>query len=166
MVKAVIFDWGDTLMRDFPGMQGPMALWPAVEIVSGAAEALRALDHRSLVCCVASNAGDSDAELMGLALERAGIRSYFQHLFTSKELGSAKPDPRFFIELASRLGLAPGECVMVGNDYQKDILGARAAGMQTVWLRGDAVQETHADTLAISRMDELPGAISHLAHQP
>jgi len=27
MIKALIFDWGDTVMRDFPDCKGPMADW-------------------------------------------------------------------------------------------------------------------------------------------
>lgn len=162
-MKAIIFDWGDTLMRDFPQYPGPMASWPVVEVIDGAAEALEGLD-RSLVCCVASNAGASDAALLGQALERVGIRSYFDHLFTSKELGAAKPDPRFFIEAATRAGAAPNQCVMVGNDYVKDIIGAKQAGMRTVWLdvgASGSAEHPHADHI-IRRIDELPGLIRAL----
>lgn len=166
MVKAMIFDWGDTLMRDFPDMQGPMAFWPVVAILDGVAEALKLLDG-SLVCCVASNAGASDAELMGLALERAGIRVYFHHLFTSRELGAAKPDSRFFMEAANRIGVEPNECVMVGNDYVKDIVGARQAGLHTVWLDVDAsgpAENRHAEYV-IRSMAELPGVIRELLNR-
>jgi FMN phosphatase YigB (HAD superfamily) len=166
MVKAIIFDWGDTLMRDLPNWQGPMAFWPEVEIVDGVTEALEALAP-SLVCCVASNAGASDAELMGLALERGGIRANFHHLFTSKELGAVKPDSRFFTEALQRIGVAPNECVMVGNDYEKDIAGAKQAGLHTVWLVAGAsvpAESGHADYV-IRRMDELPGVIRRLVNR-
>jgi FMN phosphatase YigB (HAD superfamily) len=39
------------------------------------------------------------------------------------------------------LGISPGECVMVGNDVQRDIEPAQVAGMRTflvdTWLSGD-----------------------------
>lgn len=159
MVQAVIFDWGDTLMRDFPDRPGPMAFWPTVEIVDGVKEVLKGL-NRSLVCCVASNAGASDGDLMGLALERVGIRRYFRYLLTSKELGVAKPDPLFFIEVAKRVGAAPSACIMVGNDYVKDIIGAKQVGMHTVLLC-DGADRPHADYV-IHTMYELPGVIRRL----
>ena len=59
-VKAVVCDWGDTLMRVFE-FQGPMAYWPHVALVPGVAEALEQLAGQ-VTLCVASNAGDSDAE--------------------------------------------------------------------------------------------------------
>lgn len=165
-VRVIIFDWGDTLMRDLPGQEGPMAFWPTVELVPGVKEALAELDP-GLVCCVASNAGVSDAALMGLALERGGIREYFTHLFTHRELGAAKPDVRFFAEAARRAGAAPEECVMVGNDLERDIRGARRAGMKTVWLapEGDSGRRSDVPSQAdvvITSMRELPQAIRRL----
>jgi len=129
--KVVIFDWGDTVMRDFAGFPGPMVDWPRVETIDGIEESL-AIISSHFTTCLASNAGNSNAELMGLALERVGIRSYFTHLFTSKELGYKKPDSNFFIEIASRLGVNPTECIMIGNDYEKDIVPSKMVGMKTI----------------------------------
>lgn len=167
MIRAAIFDWGDTLMHDFPEMQGPMAYWPTVAVIEGVSEALKGLE-RSLVCCVASNAGASDAELMALALERAGIRQYFQHFFTSKELGASKPETRFFEEVARRVGVQPQECVMIGNDYVKDITGAKRAGMHTVWFNPHTSQSVfHSDAdFVIVSLTELPGVIQKLRGVP
>lgn len=43
----------------------------------------------------------------------------------------AKPHPAPLIEAAARLGLAPGECIYVGDD-ERDIVAGLAAGMGTV----------------------------------
>jgi FMN phosphatase YigB (HAD superfamily) len=131
-LKAVIFDWGDTVMRDFPEYKGPMAYWPIVEIIKGIDKTLEYLQNK-LICCLASNAGDSDAELMGIALSRTNLRPYFQHLFTSHELGAKKPDPIFYSQLLRKLDLEPEQCIVVGNDYQKDIVPAKSIGMITIW---------------------------------
>ncbi|RPJ49817.1 MAG: GNAT family N-acetyltransferase, partial [Chloroflexi bacterium] len=40
---ALVFDWGNTLMRVFPEYSGPMASWPEVADVDGAVNALEAL---------------------------------------------------------------------------------------------------------------------------
>lgn len=157
-VKAIIFDWGDTLMRDFP-YEGPMVTWPRVEAIPGAREALKHLYER-FMCAVASNAGFSDGELMAQALDRVGMRDFFRHFFTSRELGVEKPDPEFFHEILRRMDMLPQECVMVGNTYEKDIAPAKAVGMRTVWLSEDGTQDGHpcADVI-ISSMDELEGVI-------
>jgi len=130
-IEAVVFDWGNTLMRAL-AFEGPMARWPQVMLIPGVREMLAGLAGR-VVCGVASNAGDSDAELMGQALARVGIRRYFDYLWTSRELGATKPELEFFQGVLTELALPPQECLMVGDDYEKDILPARAVGMRTVW---------------------------------
>jgi putative hydrolase of the HAD superfamily len=159
-IRAVIFDWGDTLMRDLQ-YPGAMVHWPRVELVPGAVEALEAIEGQ-YICCLASNAGDSDAALMAQALDRAGIRRYFDHLWTSRELGANKPDTRFFQAVLQNLRLAPTECVFVGNDYQKDIVPAKASGMRTVWLAPPALADDSAADRTIARLEELPGTIDAL----
>jgi FMN phosphatase YigB (HAD superfamily) len=129
--RVVIFDWGDTVMRDFAQFRGPMVRWPKVEVMEGIAESLPEI-HRRFSICIASNAGDSDAMLMAQALERVELRSYFDFLYTSKELGCAKPNPKFFEEIVNRIAVGPEQCVMVGNDYEKDIIPAKMTGMKTI----------------------------------
>lgn len=46
----------------------------------------------------------------------------------------AKPHPAPLLEAARRMGLAPGQCVYVGDDL-RDVQAGRAAGMQTVAVR-------------------------------
>lgn len=162
-IKAIIFDWGDTLMRDSTQYQGSMAFWEKVEAIPGVVTALEAI-HKHYICCVASNAGDSDQELMGVALNRVGLRSYFQHLFTSRELGFTKPDLNFFKQILSHLNLQPEECMMIGNDYEKDIIPAKAVGMRTILFNEEPSdsENTKADATIYS-MEQLYEAIIKLS---
>lgn len=75
---------------------------------------------------------------MGQALARVDLRQYFHHLFTSKDLGAAKPSPEFFRAILAAIGAEPEECIMIGNDYAKDIASAKAVGLRTIWLAKDA----------------------------
>ena len=45
-----------------------------------------------------------------------------------------KPDPRYYLELCGTLGLAPEDCLMVGNDEREDMFAASAAGLNTFLL--------------------------------
>jgi HAD superfamily hydrolase (TIGR01509 family) len=162
IINTIIFDWGDTVMRDFPESKGAMVYWPHVEVVNGAEEALKSM-HQKFTCCLTSNAGDSDATMMGLALERINIRQYFQYLFTSKELGTKKPNPDFYKNILDKLNVKPQECVAVGNDYEKDIVPAGTLGIKTIWLSTmkNMVSGEKADYI-IKSMQELPLAIEKL----
>ncbi|QAA75870.1 MAG: hypothetical protein BIP78_0102 [Candidatus Bipolaricaulis sibiricus] len=132
-VRAVLFDWGGTLMREIPGFDGPMADWPRVEAVSGAGEALRAL-HGRYVIAVATNAALSDERLVRAALARAGLAAYVSVVVTARDLGLSKPDPLFFRRVLERVGCSAAEAVMVGDGYSADIIGAKSAGLRAVWL--------------------------------
>jgi putative hydrolase of the HAD superfamily len=73
-----------------------------------------------------------------------------ERLFISSEIGYPKPDGRFFAEAQAQLGLPPGEILLVGDDWTNDILGARSAGWQAVWLcrKPIATREPHVRSLA------------------
>lgn len=157
MIRLLIFDWGGTVMTDY-GEPGPMYLWKEVSWVPGCREAMMALD--SIPCCIATNAGISDTAAMRRALERIGAEGFFSHFFSSKDLGVSKPDRRFFEAIAGKTGTAASECVMIGNDYEKDICGAKQAGMRTVFYNPTSVSGPFpmADTV-ISEMERLPEII-------
>lgn len=132
-LRAVVFDWGDTLMRDFPGYSGPMAHWPRVRTLPGVHAALGRIPGH-LTCCVATAAADSDAELLAAALARVRIRHHFRHLLTSRELRVQKPDPAFYREICRHLELSPGQVLMVGDSLEKDIRPAHEVGLRTIWI--------------------------------
>jgi putative hydrolase of the HAD superfamily len=152
--KALIFDWGDTIMRDF-GLPGCMADWENVAWIPGIEEVLKEVST-IFPCIIATSAGHSGTPEMIAALKRVGADKYFDHFFSSKDLGYDKPDPWFFIETANRSGFAPGDCVMIGNIYEKDITGAKKAGMQTAFFNEKNLpgQYTDADII-FTRFDQL-----------
>lgn len=52
-----------------------------------------------------------------------------QHVVISSEVGWKKPAPPFFARLGEQCGLAPEEILLVGDDWDNDYRGARAAGL-------------------------------------
>jgi putative hydrolase of the HAD superfamily len=132
MIRALVFDWGDTVMRVFPEYSGPMAHWPRVEVVPGIENALREV-KKSYVTALASNASDSGSSLVRDALERAGLEKYFDEVFTARDLNATKPDSAFYRGILHNLKLAPDEVVMIGDQFETDIAGAKKAGFWTIW---------------------------------
>lgn len=130
--KIIIFDWGDTLMRDFPEKHGPMCDWDVIEVMEGVPETLNELS-KIFTLVVATNAGVSDTNLMRQALKRGNIEHFFTHFFSSKDLGYSKPDVRFFLSICQHTGVNPQDCIFIGNDYYKDIVGAANAGMYPIF---------------------------------
>lgn len=60
-----------------------------------------------------------------------GLDDYFESILCSEDFGALKPDPRPFAALAQALSTPPELMLYVGNKHEYDILGAKAAGMQT-----------------------------------
>ena len=164
MIQAVVFDWGDTVMRNLPGYSGPMVHWPVVEIVPGAEQALSALQP-AYKLALATNAQDSGTELVRAALHRVGLEGYFDFVLTARDLGADKPDPRFFQALLQRLGSAADKTVMVGDDYQTDVAGAKAVGLKAVWFNAASAPCPSVHPLHDAEVDAmagLPAALDHL----
>jgi len=67
-------------------------------------------------------------------LEMLGLQDFFDGIFISSEQGCKKPSPMFFQSLLEKYGLEPGESIMIGNDEAADIAGAKAAGMDSLYI--------------------------------
>ena len=164
-IRVLVFDWGDTLMRYLPSFGGSPAGAPGTELVPGVVEALAALPS-DLIRCVATNASDVDAERLRLALAHGGIAHQFSHLFTPRELGALKPDPRFFRRILETLGVEPVASVMIGDAYANDVCAARAVGMRTIWFcDAPLTRAAPCADRVIRTMADLPAAVASLAEQ-
>ena len=73
------------------------------------------------------------------ALTAAGLREYFDVVIDSSLVGVEKPDPAIFRAALDALGTAPEEALYVGDLYDVDVVGARAAGMDAVLLTSSSV---------------------------
>jgi HAD superfamily hydrolase (TIGR01549 family) len=162
-VKAIIFDWGDTIMRDYPEFDTPMYTWKHVEYIPDMEAALEAL-YDKYIMVIATNAGQSDTAAMIKALKRLGADKYFNYFFSSKDLGYQKPDVRFFMAITDAINISPQQCIMIGNLYEKDIIGAKDAGMLTILFdeKSNEIALPKADSI-IHSMKSLPETIKFVS---
>jgi putative hydrolase of the HAD superfamily len=65
------------------------------------------------------------------AFQALGLRELFRVFLISSKLGVVKPAPRIFAYAIERLGVAPGEILLV-DDVAENIEAATAAGLQGV----------------------------------
>ena len=98
--------------------------------VPGARALVEALARRVRLAVVSNNIlAEQEAKL-----NEFGMRPFVDALVVSAEVGVSKPDPAIFQIALARLGLPPGEAVMVGDSWPIDIVGATRAGLRAVWL--------------------------------
>ena len=72
-------------------------------------------------------------------MKTAGIDKYFEYFFLSEDLGYMKPDRRFFDAAITKMGVKPEQCLVIGDDYKVDILGAMNAGISQVWYNQNGI---------------------------
>ncbi len=101
------------------------------ELREGVGDVLRWLQGRGLRLGLAANQPARVLE----ELDRLGIGQYFSHREVSGHHGFRKPDVRLFLRACDDLGVAPEECIMVGDRIDNDIAPARLLGMRTVLFR-------------------------------
>lgn len=67
-------------------------------------------------------------------LNHLGLLNVFDGIYISSCFGFRKPDVRFFRTLLDEQKLDPKKCLMIGNDRETDIAGAKAAGINTFYM--------------------------------
>jgi len=92
-------------------------------------------------------------------LERTGIADRFEFVHISDDCGHAKPAAEIFLRACTMAGVAPQDAMYIGDLYEIDAIGARAAGLHGVWLNRDATQDREHAPPTIRGLDELPSLV-------
>ena len=88
-------------------------------------------------------------------MNNCDIMKYFDHVFTSETIGINKPHPKIFQWAMSSVNGKKEECIMIGDDFEVDILGAKSAGMDQVFFNPDEIKEKIRPSFEIKSLLEL-----------
>ena len=130
-------------------MLGALSFEPYPE-VAGVLRELRGLGHALVVV------SNWDCSLPGW-LEGAGLRDLLGEVVSSAAVGAAKPDPAIFTAALERTGARPEDAVHVGDSLEKDVAGARAAGIRPVLVCRDG--DPPGGVEVIGTLSELPSLL-------
>ena len=72
--------------------------------------------------------------------ERCGLEGYFQFAVFAQDYGIHKPDPQLFDIAVGHAGCTKDQLLHVGDSFQNDVLGAKQAGVRSVWLNRHGVK--------------------------
>jgi putative hydrolase of the HAD superfamily len=72
-------------------------------------------------------------EVQYIKLKNSGIQNYFEEIITSERAGVKKPDLRIFDFSIKSANASKNNAVMIGDDFQADILGAKQFGISAIW---------------------------------
>ncbi|MBI5350945.1 MAG: HAD-IA family hydrolase, partial [Chloroflexi bacterium] len=126
------------------------------------------LQERGLKLAIVSNAADS-ANVQRL-IDNAHLRSYFDPIIISANVGVPKPNPRIFDPVLKTWGFTANEVVVIGDTLGADILGAKNAHIKSIWvtMQADTPYNTaHRDTIVpdaiCDSLDQLPAILQQIA---
>lgn len=94
-------------------------------------------------------------------LIRMGLQHFFDTVVISETIHHTKPDPKLFKIALEGISCSPKESMMVGDSINRDIGGAKAAGMTTVWLKSSKkgrVKPNHT----ITNLRQLPSLLEKI----
>ncbi|WP_246248863.1 HAD family hydrolase [Chelativorans alearense] len=142
-IRAVLFDCGDTIADEateekLPGSEVVVR----AELIPGAADMVR---HIAAAGYRLALVADGPRETFENILKPAGLWGLFEAHIISGEVGELKPSPKMFAAALERLGLRGSDArstVMIGNNLSRDIKGANAFGIPSIFF-GRSRRRTH-----------------------
>lgn len=133
-ILAICLDSGDTLVDEGTEIKDAAGVVLQAHLIPGAAELLQQLKQMGYpLALVADGPAASFQNILG----HFGLYNHFHALAISEIVGVEKPDERMFRAALDQLRIEQadyGRVLMVGNNLSRDILGANALGLTSVWL--------------------------------
>ena len=133
-ILAVCLDCGDTLVDEATEVKNSAGVTQQAELIPGAAALIDALKARGYALGLVA---DGPSGTFRNVLTQHHLYHYFDAFAISGEVGVEKPDARMFQSALQQLQIEPtdyGRVLMVGNYLARDIKGANALGLISVWL--------------------------------
>ncbi len=129
-IKLWCFDLGDTIMQEETEVKDPSKTTLEAQLFPGMKEALQQLKHQGYRLALIA---DTRPGTYKNVLRQHGIYDLFSAFAISEELQTSKPHRRMFDHVLQELHVDAEDAVMCGNNLARDIAGANALGMRTVW---------------------------------
>lgn len=94
-------------------------------------------------------------EVQDIKIKANELDKYFTTITTSEEAGSKKPDLQIFKYALAKAGALPEESLMIGDDMDVDIKGAKAAGIDGLFCNFDKIKHNEQATFEVKSFAEI-----------
>ncbi len=139
---AILFDLGDTLMDESTEVKDGRGTTLSADLFPGTAEALNTLAQRGYRLALVA---DAYREGPRNVLRQHGLLDLFETLSISEDVGIEKPAPEMFHHALETLGIPQSDyprVVMVGNNLERDVVGANRLGIRSVFFHANERRRT------------------------
>ena len=121
-------------------------------LVDGAIDLLSYLKSKKYHLYIITN---GFTHIQNIKMRESGLQVYFEQLFTSDKVGANKPNRRMFEHAVKTVNAKKSESLMIGDDLQVDILGAKNFGIDQVYFNPQKLMHNEIPTYEISSLPEL-----------
>lgn len=113
-----------------------------IELDSEMEKLLDHLSHQKKVLGILTN---GPAEHQQRKIDQLGLNRWIpqEHTFISGAIGAAKPHPRVFDFIEETLQLKKENTLYIGDSFANDVIGAKQAGWNMIWLNHRGHDHTH-----------------------
>ena len=95
-------------------------------------------------------------EVQNKKLEKSGLSKYFKTITISEDIGFKKPSKEIFLQAIARSNAIIENSVMIGDNFNADIIGSKSVGMKAIYYNFHKTNEHHLDgVLEINNLSEL-----------
>lgn len=102
-----------------------------IQLVEGTWDAIRFIKEKGFHCGIIS---DIDTEYLVVQFKALKLTSVFHSITTSEEAKHYKPNPHIFKTALKKANCEGREAIMIGDSYNKDIVGGKNMNMTTIWI--------------------------------
>ncbi|TDE12433.1 YjjG family noncanonical pyrimidine nucleotidase [Dyadobacter psychrotolerans] len=94
-------------------------------------------------------------EIQARKIASSGISHFFENVITFENANAKKPDPGIFAYALESAKANKEECIMIGDNWVADVLGAKQFGLDTVYYNPAGLKFDQEPTYDIRRLEEL-----------
>lgn len=124
-----------------------------ITLFEGVKKLLETLKEKDKKICILT---DLTAHIQFRKLKALGIEDKIDFMVTSEECGKEKPHPIMFFKALEKLNCGKEDAVMIGDNWKKDILGAKNMGISSIWINHENVdKQLESNIFQVNKFNDL-----------
>ena len=115
-------------------------------LIADVEEALIYWKSKGIKLCILT---DLTTHIQLRKIKKLGLEKYIDFLVTSEQVGHEKPHAYMFHTALEKLGVERAKTIMIGDSWDKDIVGAKNFGIQSIWFTESTDYNNEIDNVTI-----------------
>lgn len=109
--------------------------------------------YKNQICLVT----DLTTHIQYRKIRQLKLNNYLSLMVTSEEAGREKPHPYIFMAALKKMNLNPNEVCMIGDSFNKDVIGASNLGIDSIWinLKGEHKKYDSTRIIEVNSFNEI-----------